>query len=205
MLTWPNRITLARICLIPLFVMAILQVHGQADSESGFRYLAFGLFMLMAVTDAVDGILARARGEKSFLGRVLDPLADKFLLTTACVLLSCDFWPQPRLPNWVPVLVISRDVIIVVGVAVIFLMTGALKAGPTLIGKITTAVQMVTVLLALLNNWFPRLLVEASWWITVAFTCISGLQYIYIGSRQFNYAGAAVMANPKGPGAPPAS
>jgi cardiolipin synthase len=199
MLTWANRITLARICLIPLFVTAMLQVHGQADTNSPYRYIAFGLFMVMAITDAADGIIARARGEKSFLGRILDPLADKFLLTTACVLLSCDFWPEPRLPNWVPVLVISRDVIIVVGVAVIFLTTGALKAGPTFIGKVTTTVQMVTVLLALLNNWFPRLLVHASWWITVVLTCVSGLQYIYIGSRQFNYAAAAAGKPPPSP------
>ena len=191
MLTWPNRITIARICLIPLFVMVVLQVHG--DPDSPYRYLAFGLFLSMAISDAADGILARTRRERSFLGRILDPLADKFLLTTACVLLSCDFWPAPRLPNWVPVLVISRDVIIVVGVVIIFLMTGALKAGPTLIGKVTTAVQMVTVLLALMNNNFPAPLVRLSWYTTALVTCVSGLQYIYIGSRQFNYAGVSAL------------
>jgi cardiolipin synthase len=197
MLTWPNRITIARICLIPLFVSAVLQVHGHEDSL--YRYVAFGLFAFMAVTDAADGILARARGEKSFLGRILDPLADKFLLTTACVLLSCDFWPEPRLPNWVPVLVISRDVIIVVGVVVIFLVTGAIKPGPTFAGKVTTTVQMVMVFLVLLNNLFPWALVVTSCWITVALTCISGLQYIYIGSRQFNYADKSLAGGVKEP------
>jgi CDP-diacylglycerol--glycerol-3-phosphate 3-phosphatidyltransferase len=185
MLTWPNRITLTRICLIPFFVTAVLQMHG--DEDSPYRYIAFGVFLFMAVTDAVDGLIARARGERSRLGRILDPLADKFLLTTACVLLSLDIWPEPRFPNWVPVMVISRDLIIVVGAAVIFFITGAFKPGPTLIGKITTGVQMAAVLLTLLNNLFPELLVYISWWITVVFTCISGLQYIYIGSRQFNY------------------
>ena len=197
MLTWPNRITIARICLIPLFVSAVLQVHG--DPDSIYRYVAFGLFAFMGVTDAADGILARARGEKSSLGTILDTLADKFLLTTACVLLSCDFWPEPRLPNWVPVLVISRDVIIVVGVVVIFLVTGTVKAGPTFAGKVTTAAQMITVFLVLLNNKFPHTLVVASWWITVALTCVSGLQYIYKGSRQFNHAGEVVAGGVKEP------
>lgn len=188
MLTWPNRITLVRICLIPFFVMAVLQV--QSNPETYYRYVAFVLFLIMVVTDAVDGLIARLRGERSFLGRILDPLADKFLLTTACVLLACDFWPQPRLPNWVPVMVISRDIIIVLGVVIIYLMTGSIKPGPTLLGKLTTMLQMVTVLLTLLNNHVPVYLVRLSWWMAVVFTGISGLQYIYIGSRQFNYAGA---------------
>jgi cardiolipin synthase len=171
--------------------MVVLQVHGEADSS--YRYLAFAVFLFMALTDAADGLIARARGEKTQLGRILDPLADKFLLTTACVLLSCDIWPAPRFPNWVPVFVISRDVIIVVGAVVIYLMTGVLRAGPTFLGKLTTTAQMVAVLLMLLNNLFPDLLVRLSWWITVVLTCASGLQYVFIGSRQFNYAGAASL------------
>ncbi len=188
MLTWANRITLARICLIPFFVMAILQVHG--EPESGYRYVAVGLFLFMALTDAVDGIVARARGEKSRFGKILDPLADKFLLTTACVLLALDGWPAPRLPNWLPVLVISRDVIIVVGTAVIFIMTGAVKAGPTFLGKVTTTVQMLMVMVTLLNNHCPELVVRLFWALTALLTCASGLQYVYRGTRQINFAGA---------------
>jgi len=185
-LSWPNRITLARILLIPAFVVVTLRVGGRA--ESPYRYAALIVFLVMAVSDAVDGILARWRRERTILGRYLDPLADKFLLTTACVLISCDVWPEPRFPNWVPVIVISRDVVIVVGSVLLFLINGTIRGEPTLLGKATTCLQMTSVLVTMLGNCLPFALLAASWWAAGIFTIASGLQYVYLGTKQVNTA-----------------
>ncbi|MBM4050542.1 MAG: CDP-diacylglycerol--glycerol-3-phosphate 3-phosphatidyltransferase [Planctomycetes bacterium] len=179
-LTWANRITLFRIFLIPVFVLCVMQAHDVPPC----RYLAIGVFIVMALSDALDGYLARRWAQRTRLGFFLDPLADKLLVMTACVLLSCDFWPGPRFPNWIPVIVISRDAFILLGGLMLLLLTGTVKGGPSLLGKATTFVQMLSVVGILLNNHLSLSTVRASWWVVAAFTLVSGVDYMRAGVRQ---------------------
>lgn len=166
----PNVITLARILIIPFFVM--LLVYGYAG-------WALGVFIVTAVTDVVDGYLARSRMQRTPLGATLDPLADKLLLTTAFVTLAY----LGILPVWMAILVVSRDVIIVFGSLLIHLTSGSLRIVPTKMGKATTTAQVLVVsfgLLVNLTNWG----VWALWsFVAVAavFTALSGMQYVYRG------------------------
>ena len=184
-ISWPNRITLVRIAFIPAFVVMVMKVN--ADADAAWRYAAMGLFFVMALSDVVDGLLARLWAQKTVLGRYLDPLADKMLLTTACVLLACSLWPSPRLPQWLPVLVISREILIIAGSLVLFLINGRIKAEPTRVGKATTAAMMATVTATLLNNLFPLWFLTITWWAAGLLTVASGVQYTWLGTRQVNH------------------
>ncbi|MCH7646671.1 MAG: CDP-alcohol phosphatidyltransferase family protein, partial [Nitrospinae bacterium] len=110
----PNGITLLRILVIPFFVM--LLIYGMAG-------WALGVFILTAITDAIDGYIARTRKQRTPLGEVLDPLADKLLLTTAFITLAY----LRILPAWLAILVVSRDVILVFGSLLLHLITGSLR------------------------------------------------------------------------------
>lgn len=166
----PNLITLLRILIIPFFVM--LLIYGLAG-------WALGVFVLTAVTDVVDGYIARSRAQRTPLGATLDPLADKLLLTTAFLTLAY----MGVLPAWLAILVVSRDVIIVFGSLLIHLTSGGVRIEPTRMGKLTTTSQVLTVSFGLLFNltgWGDW----AMWTCVVlaaAFTVVSGVQYVYRG------------------------
>lgn len=166
----PNGITLLRILVIPFFVM--LLIYGMAG-------WALGVFVLTAITDAIDGYIARTRKQRTPLGTVLDPLADKLLLTTAFITLAY----LRILPAWLAILVVSRDVIIVFGSLLLHVITGGLRIEPTIMGKGTTITQVLTVSFGLLVNithWggWP---LWACVWATAVLTSLSGVQYIYRG------------------------
>lgn len=197
MLNWPNRITLARILATPLLVMVAIR----ADEGPAYRAWTLALFVLLALTDAVDGFLARALKQKTPLGTFLDPLADKILLTTATILLVCPLWPDPAtgeparlLPPSVAVVLISRDLILSLGAVLIFILTGTVDVRPSLLGKVTTAFQiaMVVGLLLPVSAWFRAPLLGG----VVAVTVASAVGYVYDGCRQLARLGSA-------PGRPP--
>jgi len=184
-LTIPNQLTLFRMILIPFFVVATL--YGQVG-------WALGIFILAGVTDGLDGLVARMTGQRSALGAFLDPAADKLLMTAAFVVLSLPAMPSlprfhlvNRIPVWLTVMVISRDLLIVL-VALLFNMALGLKQfPPTLPGKITTGVQIATVSVFLLLNalavhggWVARLCVAACLLVTVG----SGLHYATYAARR---------------------
>src|SRR6266436_7229906 len=129
-MTLPNKITIARILLIPLFVWLALDYirDYQKDQEHEWeRVLAFTVFAVAAISDGVDGYIARRYHQKSELGAFLDPLADKALLVSAMILLSIRFKdgsPFNQLPLWFPILVVSRVVIVFVGVVLIHMLAG---------------------------------------------------------------------------------
>ena len=183
MLSWPNRITLFRILLIPLFVFLALQMI-KTPGQQAYRYGAIVVFAVMAVSDAADGYLARVLKKETKLGRLLDPVADKTLMGTACVLLALPEWPEPRLPVWIPIVVISREVFIVLGFAVLFLITRSVVGKPSVIGKATTSVLMAMILATLLK--FPHIMLEFLWWVILGFTILSGIDYFYMGVRILN-------------------
>jgi cardiolipin synthase len=148
-LTWPNRITLLRFVLVIPYVMALLQMSEHGDRA---RYVALGLFVFMALSDAADGILARVLNERSYLGAILDPLADKVLIICSTILLAIpSITPEPvRLPSWVVVAVVAKDLWVLLGCEVMFLVNGTLKMGPTPSGKLSTVIQALMVGFALI-------------------------------------------------------
>lgn len=181
MLNLANKLSIFRILLIPLFIAAIMYYTPGNDF---LRLWAAGIFLLAILSDALDGYIARVKGERSKLGTFLDPLADKLLLITAFICLSIvkTLPPEFKLAPWVVIIVISRDAIIVLGSAIIHMINGKLNITPTALGKITTVLQMFTVLTLLLQlRIFPIVL-----YAMIVFTVLSGLDYIRVGSRQFN-------------------
>jgi cardiolipin synthase len=168
----PNLLTLLRILATPLFIIFLIR------EQFG---LALLVFSLAGVTDGLDGLLARWFNQKTILGAHLDPVADKLLLTSAFVTLAV----QSLIPSWLTVIVISRDVLILLGIAMLELFHVKFEVHPSLISKCTTAVQLATVFLSLLTLQFPAALPAnlPAHWLTAALTILSGLHYIYVGIR----------------------
>jgi cardiolipin synthase len=174
MLTYANQLTILRMLFVPCFV--ILLIYGYPRS-------ATVLFLLAGITDGLDGLIARKLRQKTVLGSFLDPMADKILLTAAFVTLTVPSIPLIlHIPAWLTILTISRDVIIAVSVLIIHLQTQHSQFPPSLLGKCTTAVQLLTVGVCMLANFETELAVALFPWViyfTLAFTLASGLHYAY--------------------------
>lgn len=177
----PNFLTILRILLVPLFLSFMLYYK---PGENDFRKIAFFIFLMAVFSDALDGFLARVRHQKTKLGSFLDPLADKFLLITAYLVLTLNTYLSVRLPMWVTVIVITRDLIILFGVALIMGLIGDVRIRPTPSGKITTFFQMVTIITTLMA--LPANFLHLIWTMTVILTIYSGLEYIYKGVKVLN-------------------
>lgn len=170
-LTLANQMTLLRLGLVPCFV--ILMLYGR------FGW-ALAVFVTAGITDALDGLVARWRNQRTALGAFLDPMADKLLLVSAFVVLSLPgIGLLNRIPVWLTILVISRDVAIVVTVAIISLTVGPRTFPPSVYGKVATGVYIVTVAVVLLFNFLGRTsaLVDVGVWACFAITLVSGLHY----------------------------
>ena len=179
-LTVANQLTLLRMLLIPALV--ILVVYGL----NGWALL---VFIAAGLTDALDGILARWWGQRTRLGALLDPMADKLLLLSTFVVLTSPSLDLPnRLPIWLTVLVFSRDVIIVVTVAIVNLSIGRRTFQPTLLGKLATLVYILTAAVTMCFNWLgkPSVLVDIAIYAALIVTLVSGLHYIAHASRLLN-------------------
>jgi cardiolipin synthase len=147
-LTAANQLTILRMLLIPAFVILLLY---------GYRGWALVVFLTAGLTDLLDGLIARATGQKTTLGAWLDPMADKLLLVTMFVMLTLpDLGSANRLPLWFTVLVISRDVAIVLTVAVVNLAVGPRTFRPSIFGKIATATFILTGVVTLYFNYLGR-------------------------------------------------
>jgi len=177
-LTYANQLTILRMLFVPCFVLLLIYDHPK---------WATTIFLIAAVTDGLDGLLARKLQQKTVLGSFLDPMADKLLLTAAFVTLTIPSLPLLlHIPTWLTVLTISRDVIIAVSVLIIHLQTQHTKFPPSLLGKCTTAVQLMTVGTCMLANFEINLAIAifpAVIYSTLAFTLASGLHYAYISIK----------------------
>ena len=176
-LTPANQLTLLRVGLIPAFV--ILVVYG-------YFGWALVVFVTAGLTDALDGLLARWWRQKTSLGAWLDPMADKLLLVTTFVVLTIPgLGLANRLPIWLTVLIISRDVVIVLTVAIVNLAVGPRTFRPSIYGKIATAVYIVTAVVAMFFNYlgYPSVLVDVGVYSSLAITLVSGLHYIRHAAR----------------------
>lgn len=156
--------------MTPLFVILLLK------SLFGFALL---VFVIAGISDALDGLIARYFDQRTALGAYLDPVADKFLLTAAFISLAV----LKIIPGWVTVIVISRDVLILLGIAVFSLTNIPVTIKPSIISKFTTVAQLAAVALTLLELHIQGLgpLLQTLFWVTVGLTTISGLHYIFIG------------------------
>lgn len=182
-MTTANKITILRILLIPFFVVETLY-YVEVGNEI-HRLVATTCFAVAAIFDGVDGYIARRYHQISELGKILDPLADKLLLVSAIVVLSFDHHPYlESIPLWLTGTIIGRDVMLLIGVAVIHLMVGKLTVRPRILGKVATVLQMVVVLWILLK-WGPGWLAFWMWGAAIC-TGISGLFYLWEGSRQLS-------------------
>lgn len=157
--------------------------------------LALAAFVLAGITDGLDGLLARRFDQRSQLGTILDPIADKLMLVTAFVVLSMkSVFPQPvprhlPIPVWVTVAVISRDVFIVVGAAAINIMTGFRGFRPSLLGKLNTTVQIIAVAIIMLAASFPYgtgYYLPTLYVIVFTLTVLSGAHYVFFASKLMN-------------------
>ncbi|MCK4300481.1 MAG: CDP-alcohol phosphatidyltransferase family protein [Planctomycetes bacterium] len=187
-LNWPNRITLVRMLLVPAFLIAALQVReARALQWATFaRWAAFGIFLLVAVGDGLDGILARRRNAQTELGALLDPAADKMLVISAYVLLASQRWAGPPMPGWVSVIVVSRDVFIALAFVFIRLLTGGFPLHVSWLGKVCTTCQMVTVLAVLSGDAIIGLEGRlALFGLTVVLTVLTGVNYMYQARHLF--------------------
>ena len=192
-MTTANKITIMRILLVPLFIVQTL--YYVETGKDWHRLLALFSFVAAATSDAVDGFIARRYNQRSELGSILDPLADKMLLVSGVILLSLDNEPHlPRVPIFFTATVLSRDVLLIVGLTVIYYICGKVQVRPILVGKAATVLQMATVLWAMLK-WKPGYVV---WWAGGAAlaTGISGLIYILEGVRQLS-ASPSSAASPR--------
>ncbi len=193
-MTVANWITVARILLIPVFVTSAVY-YGTSLQEGApqewYRLVAIFAFIFAAVSDALDGFVARKFKQFSALGRILDPIADKGLLLAAVVTLSFSKWHY-QLPLWFVILVVSRDLVIILGFAVLHYLAGRFEVHPRFLGKACTASQMISVTLVLLQTpHAPELIYDIPVYIAAVLTVLSGLDYIRDGIRRLNTHGLA--------------
>jgi len=171
----PNTLTLIRILLIPVFVILII--------DKSFWW-ALIVFALAGITDGIDGLIARITRQRTEMGAYLDPIADKLLLSAGFITLAI----IEMIPGWLAVIVITRDMIILLGVSIMILTHSPPKIQPSLISKVTTSLQIATIILVLMvdyGTFFKHLATTAIYGATF-FTMLSGAHYIYIGTRMLN-------------------
>ncbi len=197
-MTTANKVTILRILLIPVFVVEVLY-YVKTNNE---RYLGLAIlcFALAAICDGVDGYIARHYNQRSELGAILDPLADKLLLVSGIVLLSFDHPNLGSIPLWLTGTIIGRDTLLLVGLVVVYITVGKVVVRPRVIGKIATVLQMIIVLWILLKwseNWLTAWSLAAGF-----FTALSGLLYVWDGTRQLS---AHPSSSPKTQGPAPGS
>src|SRR3990167_6980727 len=181
MLTLSNKISLSRICCIPPLVFCITQVQH----NNHYRYICLFIMLIIGLSDVLDGYVARKRNEMTKLGKYLDPFADKLVLVISCIILSSDrIWPEPRFPDWIPTVIVSRDLLLIFGTIALLLITGRVNCQPTMLGKASTILQIIAIISVFIGNYVPLSTLFTIWWIAVIFTSASGLFYIYKGVKQ---------------------
>jgi cardiolipin synthase len=182
-LTVANQLTLLRMGLAPLLVVLVLQ---------GRMGWALGVFVVAGVTDALDGLIARLGSQQTTLGAMLDPVADKVLMTSSFIALTWGSGLAVAIPVWLTVVILSRDAIIIVSVAIVNLTLGRRIFYPSLLGKLSTVSQLLTVGLVLLANVLGGggTMLRYVFMATLALTVASALHYVYLAST-------------RGPGRPP--
>lgn len=177
-MTTANKITLGRIALVPVFAVALL-AHVRSGAEP-YRWLSIGLLAMAAAGDFIDGYIARRFNQRTEIGSLLDPLADKLLLALALVILTLADRPHlDRIPLWLTATVLCRDVMLLMLAVAVGLQMGRSAVHPRPIGKAATVLQLACVFAALFQigkPWLGALAIGA-----VACTALSGALYLWDG------------------------
>jgi cardiolipin synthase (CMP-forming) len=194
-MTTANKITVVRILMIPVFVTLAIY-YGESIQEGNpqdwMRFTAIAVFLLAALSDGLDGYVARRYNQRSSLGMILDPIADKGLLLSGIITLSISNWSQVdphygKFPAWFPVLVITRDAVILLGSALLHVLNGTMRVRTSWTGKVATVLQMAAIAWVMLQIRIPPLI-----YIVFAagiFTLVSGMIYLRDGFRQLSAEG----------------
>jgi CDP-diacylglycerol--glycerol-3-phosphate 3-phosphatidyltransferase len=192
-LTWPMGLTMLRMLLLPVFLWLILIDSGNENSDRPHRWYAVGIFAIMAVTDKLDGYLARRLQQTSDLGRLLDPLADKLLIACSSILLSFPWVAAPgyRIPLFVVIVIYAKDLIIAVGALILLACRGKVTIRPRFPGKVSTVLQLALVILTLIAPDLQQLqhglaihVLRAVWWMVTVVAVVACLDYLGVGWRQ---------------------
>jgi CDP-diacylglycerol--glycerol-3-phosphate 3-phosphatidyltransferase len=178
-MTLANKLTLTRILLIPIFIITLIKPIDRFVMTFGsntYNTVALLIFFFAMFTDVLDGFVARKKKQRSTLGGFLDPLADKLFLFSSFVILAF----LGKIPAWITAVVVSRDLVIVLGWGIIFIITGESVIVPSIYGKLTTFFQTMTILAVLLE--FPYAWIV--WYAAILFTIVSGVDYTIKGSKR---------------------
>jgi cardiolipin synthase len=174
-LTVPNQLTFLRLGFLPFFIISIQ--YRRYD-------IALAVLIIAALTDGLDGLLARTLNQKTALGAYLDPIADKLLLSSSFVVLALN----RKISWWLAILVLSRDVLLLTSAAVILVVAGYRLFQPSIYGKLTTALQIMlvfAVVLLAVADWpwlqFVRMILG---YLVAAFTVFSGFHYSIVVARR---------------------
>jgi len=185
-MTAANKVTIGRIIMVPVFVVQLLYYFRNPEAHI-YWYAAMAIFLVAAVSDGVDGYLARYCGQATQLGSYLDPVADKLLMFSGLILLSIEFESNPfsqRIPLWLTATVIGRDVIIVTGSCLLYVVMGNVEVKPLFMSKTSAVFQMLVI------GWVLCKLPEVgTLWLAIASavtTAITGVFYVRDGIRQFS-------------------
>jgi cardiolipin synthase (CMP-forming) len=185
--------TMLRLLLLPVFIYVLLRDTGTHATSDRHRWLAVGIFAVMAITDKLDGYLARKLNQTSKLGMLLDPVADKLLIVSSLILLSFA-WVAPagfRIPSYVVFAVYGKDIIVAVGSLALLSVVGNVTVTPRLLGKLATFLQLSMIIATLLAPDFQRASESLAWWLTrslwitvAAISAASCVDYVAQGCRQ---------------------
>lgn len=168
-LTLPNKLTIARIIAVPVFVISII------SENSG---LACSIFIFCVTTDFLDGLIARKRGERTPLGAFLDPLADKFLLISAFI----TFAALKKIPVWIPIVVMTKNIIIFSGWWLRFHITGNAVVSPTWFGKSSTVLEMAVIFFILIGS--SEKILNIFTYLMLFSIIVSTFDYIFSGVKE---------------------
>ncbi len=192
-ITLPNFVTLVRMAIVPFFVLAVYNRD---------YWTAAWTFVVAGLTDSLDGWLARTFRMRSLIGAYLDPIADKLLLTAAYVALTIPQGQHVRIPLWLAIIALFRDFLILLVALVLYVVEGISRFPPSILGKLTTMLHVVTVAVVLLANLvvLPRWLPAACFYASFVLVIVSGFNYIYRAARLIE---SARVATGNGRGAEP--
>jgi cardiolipin synthase len=183
-MTFPNKITVMRICLIPVFTLAAgtyCVTVANTNPDERLRLAAAGIFIFAAATDGLDGFIARRFNQTSLLGSILDPIADKCLIAAVLLVILLGGWPDP-FPVWFAGTVLGRDLLLGIGFLTISSSFRGVIVRPSLIGKTAIVLQIIAILWVLLGlRWIPPVYPSA---MAALFTLISGAGYVFDAFQQ---------------------
>jgi len=188
-LTLPNFLTLLRIAIVPFFVLAVFAHEFK---------LAVWIFVISGFTDVLDGWIARTFDLQSRIGALLDPLADKVLLTAAYISLAVPHGQAVVIPLWLAILTLFRDFVIMLMAFVFYMFEGVKSFPPNRAGKLTTVMHVMTVSVVLLANVLPvpNLVLQTCFYVSFVMVIASGFSYIYSSSRAIEAERQAKLGEP---------